>query len=91
MNDFAFQINDYLATGLFYRGTDTSLPARCGDVAYETDTGKTLIYDGEKWNDLGFPCDEPIERPAKITYPSNCKNCGAVMKSHVCEYCGTHY
>ena len=30
-------------------------------------------------------------QPNKITYPTNCKNCGAVMKSCTCEYCGTTY
>ena len=28
----------------------------------------------------------PQEKP-----PTNCKNCGAVLKGHVCEYCGTRY
>ena len=23
--------------------------------------------------------------------PSNCKNCGAPLSSHTCEYCGTKY
>lgn len=23
--------------------------------------------------------------------PTNCKNCGAVLKGHVCEYCGSIY
>ena len=22
---------------------------------------------------------------------TNCKNCGAPLRAHVCEYCGTHY
>lgn len=91
MNDFAFEINDCLTSSLFYRGTDASLPVKRGDVIYEIDTRKTLLYDGIEWNELGFSDNEPVERPTKITYPSNCKNCGAVMKSHVCEYCGTHY
>ncbi len=30
-------------------------------------------------------------QPSKIIYPTNCKNCGAVMKSCTCEYCGTTY
>ena len=24
-----------------------------------------------------------------ITYPTNCKNCGAILHNHICEYCGS--
>ena len=27
----------------------------------------------------------------KDTLPANCKNCGAPLSSHKCEYCGTEY
>lgn len=49
---------------------------------------------GMGWEELGR-CDSPREenkpKYTKITYPTNCKNCGAVMKSCTCEYCGTTY
>ena len=25
-----------------------------------------------------------------IIYPSNCRNCGAVLHNHICEYCGSN-
>lgn len=25
------------------------------------------------------------------SYPTNCRNCGAVLHSNKCEYCGTEY
>lgn len=80
-----------IKTCLFYRGTVVPKDAVFGDVVYKADTGQTLLYDGQAWQNLGTFDDEPVEKPTKITYPSNCKNCGAVLKSHVCEYCGTHY
>lgn len=27
----------------------------------------------------------------KEKLPQNCKNCGAPLRSHECEYCGTRY
>ena len=24
-----------------------------------------------------------------IVYPTNCKNCGAILHNHICEYCGS--
>lgn len=27
----------------------------------------------------------------KNTIPTNCKNCGAILHSHKCEYCGSEY
>lgn len=34
---------------------------------------------------------EVATAPAPKTYPTNCKNCGAVLHSHQCEYCGSEY
>ncbi len=66
-----------------------------GDIVYGPD-GEILMYeDKNSWiticpvESLEEPKEEP--KPAKITYPTNCKNCGAVMKSCTCKYCGTTY
>ena len=49
------------------------------------------------WDTLGedkylyetiYIIDEPASR---IQYPTNCKNCGAVLNGEKCEYCGTNY
>lgn len=31
------------------------------------------------------------KEPKKKTYPTNCKNCGAPLHSHRCEFCDTEY
>ena len=64
---------------------------RNGDVCTYDDC-EYMYIKGMGWEELGrhdSPREEP--KPAKITYPTNCKNCGAVMKSCTCEYCGTTY
>lgn len=39
----------------------------------------------------GLAEDLPQEQAPKEKPPTNCKNCGAVLKGHVCEYCATRY
>ena len=34
---------------------------------------------------------ETAKREEEVMHPTNCKNCGAVLKSATCEYCGTTY
>lgn len=31
------------------------------------------------------------ENISKEPLPTNCKNCGAILHSHECEYCGSEY
>lgn len=47
----------------------------------------TYVWGGSKWEKLGSSSDT---KTLKIKYPSNCKNCGAVLHSEICEYCGTN-
>ena len=35
--------------------------------------------------------DLDCEYQPRIQYPTNCKNCGAVLNNGKCEYCGTDY
>ena len=44
------------------------------DYYYTTVTSTSYIYETD---------------PIKIVYPANCKNCGAVLKTNICEYCGS--
>jgi len=51
-----------------------------GDIVMKN--GKPYCYDGSKWN--------PMTKYTDIkSYIGNCPNCGAPMKNHKCEYCGT--
>ena len=81
---------------LYFRGNILNVKdPKYGDVAYGPD-GEILMYEGKNsWITLcGVEnLNESKEEPkyTKITYPTNCKNCGAVMKSCTCEYCGTTY
>ena len=81
---------------LYFRGNISDIKdPKYGDIGYGPD-GEILMYEGKNsWitvcdvENLNEPKEEP--KPAKIKYPTNCKNCGAVMKSCTCEYCGTTY
>ena len=35
--------------------------------------------------------EEDIESTMQCSLPTNCKNCGAPLHSHKCEYCGSEY
>ena len=35
--------------------------------------------------------EEGVEPTIQCSLPTNCKNCGAPLHSHECEYCGTEY
>lgn len=35
--------------------------------------------------------EECLEHTMRSTLPTNCKNCGAPLHSHECEYCGSEY
>lgn len=35
--------------------------------------------------------EEDVEPTIQCSLPTNCKNCGAPLHSHECEYCGTRY
>lgn len=51
------------------------------------------------WNEIGkvepyYTSAEMLELQLQTQEEkplTNCKNCGAVLKSHVCEYCGSIY
>ena len=62
---------------------------KTGDIAIVGDI-EYLLYNS-KWEEFGKTSYEVNVQLAKIKYPSNCKNCGAVLHSEICEYCGTEY
>ena len=62
-----------------------------GDVVYCTDTQETYLYSNSTL--IKLPKEENLNNKHKkmLPYPSNCKNCGAVMTGYICKFCGTHY
>lgn len=62
------------------------------DEFHEMDTGRKYVFYNGDWTlfDHGWK-QEVATAPAPKTYPTNCKNCGAVLHSHICEYCGSEY
>lgn len=72
------------------------------DITHSYSTGDVCIINGyphmyignkEKiWECISInPCDDKDNKTImpKIIYPTNCKNCGAVLRNHICEYCGS--
>ena len=61
----------------------------CNDMEY--------IFIGNKWDEIGkvelyHTNAKTLElQLQKEKPPTNCKNCGAVLNSNVCEYCGSIY
>ena len=50
------------------------------------------IYTKCGWMQIGSSgAEEPRPEKHKEYHPTNCKNCGAALKSATCEYGGTHY
>lgn len=62
------------------------------DELFQIDTGRNYVFYNGEWHlfDHGWK-REVATAPAPKTYPTNCKNCGAVLHSHICEYCGSEY
>lgn len=66
-----------------------------GDLFYQYDDGKLYYYDNKReaytmltLTDFATNCiEECAARPTFI----NCRNCGAPVRRHQCEYCGTRY
>ena len=61
-----------------------SAPPIEGELYYSIDTKELYIY--SKGNYKLFS-----EKEKENNFPKNCANCGAVLGSHICEYCGTRY
>lgn len=73
---------------MMFIGVFDKLPdkAQYGDLCIVG--GNEYVWCSDGWIDMGNK--SPEYNPPKIHYPSNCKNCGAVLIGHICEYCGTN-
>ena len=69
--------------------TGTELPTIVPDgEIFIKDTTAYFGYDN-KWEQIGSLND--LDTTERIKYGTNCKNCGAILHSNRCEYCGTEY
>ena len=62
-----------------------------GVMVYIHSTQKYCVGVLGKWHyfaDYNYIPNNVEEIYDKLT---NCKNCGAPLRAHICEYCGTHY
>ena len=81
-----------LDTRLFYKGTVKELPKNAS-------SGTVVYCDGATWinTDIGWDpilpmdsdCGYYSKEEVHIIYPTNCKNCGAILHDNICEYCGS--
>ena len=83
---------DMQTTFILEKGTPFPNFATNYDEVHIINTGEKFVYYGGEWTryDSGVIA-EPPKNKTPPTHPTNCKNCGAVLRSNVCEYCGTHY
>ena len=77
---------------LFESGED-EFPAKGkknGDTIYASDTDHLYVWVDNDW--IRIDSDYQSHRKKKIIpFPTNCKNCGAIMHDYVCEACGTEH
>ena len=66
-----------------------------GDVIYDKANRGTYLYTGNgKFEQLysdGSTYSDTNSALKMKPHPTNCVNCGAVLKDYKCEYCGTEY
>ena len=62
--------------------------AKAGDLYFVKSENTTYINNGSEWLPMASAYTAK-DKPRKIVYKTNCKNCGAVLYNNKCEYCGT--
>ena len=63
-----------------------------GDVIYSnTDRGTYVYTDNGKFELLGYDDDINSSTVKMKPHPTNCVNCGAILKDYKCKYCGTEH
>ena len=86
-NYFNLDISNSL---MFYGTYDATHSYLTGDICIID--GYPHMYIGDNWECISInPCDDKDNKTIipKIIYPTNCKNCGAILHNHICEYCGS--
>lgn len=102
ISDIESPLNNIVSSFCF-RGSVKSkdnlpLDASIGDIYISNNDNATWVCTTttsktSKWDVISSPSDYSLtNKPVKekrITYPTNCKNCGAILHNHICEYCGS--
>lgn len=87
-------------TGMIYPDYECLLNYGCDAVELhlsEEDTSENDFMEGLYWSLYGWDCDSIIILNPDVIIPykeiklTNCKNCGAILTSYKCDYCGTEY
>ena len=61
---------------------DIHNPPNCGSNVMSPKNRHVIVFP--------LPEDDSRQTTSK-NHPTNCKNCGAVLHSNICEFCGTEY
>lgn len=86
--DLCQHIKAYVGSINFIGTYDPAKHYDYGDVCIRD--GNTFIFDGRNsWTELATISDIHATTSTPMKYSSNCKNCGAPMRNHKCDYCGT--
>lgn len=62
-----------------------------GDLFYNIETRALYYYNADEETYVSFGMNINTEDGAARPTFGNCRNCGAPVNGHKCEYCGTRY
>ena len=60
-------------------------------IEFNANISNTVYTDEGKFEPLFADKDTDSSTMKMKPHPTNCANCGAVLKDYKCEYCGTEY
>lgn len=75
---------------MIFLGTFVNFPkdANYGDVFHCLYDNCTYVYVNNEWVNI-YSTEDLYSDNNQYDYPTNCRNCGAVLHNHICEFCGT--
>ena len=84
--------SSFLTPSLFFMGhfDSTKDDYKTGDVCI-FDDNEIYMYIDNKWDKVSSICDNEKEIKEVEILPKICSRCGAPLRYHICEYCGTRY
>lgn len=84
----AEEVTEKPSTDMMTWYTEPPEEAKVGDVYVDLNEMTVYCFTGQEWK----PIQEIDARNRETDKsPENCKNCGAPLTGHVCEYCGSVY
>lgn len=87
-----FKVKDYLTTSMIFTGKfdSTKDDYKVGDICVSEDGTVYYLNIGDnQWDEISTTCTCTYEEVEIL--PKICSRCGAPLRYHVCEYCGTRY